>query len=194
MLSEIKAASDTYLHQHGSISSLVPLKLISSEKIRKYPSGNNISSKEKLNSINDNYQKFSNNHLINTHLPIANIQQGKFQSPTVPKQAGTFIHRLVNKFFSISNTNNSHTILNLAPKKRRRQRLKTTQNNHCNVCRKYRNRCQSPIIFNTNATTTQSVLVSEPCLFKKRRTLNASQSQTIASAVELIFDTLMQSY
>jgi hypothetical protein len=190
------------------------LKLISS----KYPSGNNISSKEnnhQSNSINDNnYQKFSNNHLINTHLPIATIQQGKFQSPTVPKQAGTFIHRLVNKFFSISNTktdlsrikqkqlntNDSHTILNLAPKKRRRQRLKTTQNNPCNVCRRYRNRCsisQSPIIFNTNATTTQSVLVSEPCLFEKRRTLNASQSQIIASAVELIFDTLLsniQSY
>jgi len=89
MVSEIKAASDTRLHQNESISSLVPLEFISSinsDNIRKYRSGNKISSKEKIHnyslensikSINDNYQRFSNKNLINTHFPIANIQQGK---------------------------------------------------------------------------------------------------------------------
>jgi hypothetical protein len=72
MVSETKAISDTYLHKHES---LIPLKLISSinsDNIRKYQSGNNISSKERIH----NYQTFSNNYLINTHFPIANIQQG----------------------------------------------------------------------------------------------------------------------
>jgi hypothetical protein len=89
MISEIKAASDTHLHKHESKSSLVPLQFISSinsDNIRKYRSGNKISSKEKIHnyslqssikSINDNYQKFSNKNLINTHFPIANIQRGK---------------------------------------------------------------------------------------------------------------------
>ena len=89
MVSETKAASDTYLHQHESISSLVPLKCIlsiSSANIRQYRSGNNISTREKfhhyspdssIRSNNENDQKFSKNYLINTHFPIANIQQGK---------------------------------------------------------------------------------------------------------------------
>jgi hypothetical protein len=89
MISETKAASDTHLHQHESISSLVPLKCIpsiNSANIRKYRSGNNISTREKfhryspdssIRSINENDQKYSNNYLINTHFPIANIQQGK---------------------------------------------------------------------------------------------------------------------
>jgi hypothetical protein len=53
---------------------------------------------------------------------------------------------------------------------------------------------QSPLIFNTNATTT-SLLPTEPKIqLEKFRTLNESQSQTIASAVELIFDTLISNY
>jgi len=89
MVSETQVASDTRLHQHESIPSLVPLKLIpsiNSDNIRKYRSGNNISAREKVHhyspdssirSVNENDQKFSNKYLINTHFPIANIQQGK---------------------------------------------------------------------------------------------------------------------
>ncbi len=159
--------------------------------------------------------------------------------PTVPKQAGTFIHRFVNKFFSMTNTNeniqdlsrikrkqmnttlsnDSRTCRNLTLKKRRRQRLKPTRNKntnkHCDVCRRYRNcfsilptdpyeyTSQSPMIFNTNATTTlktHSGLATKPSIslpkiqFEKRRALNESQYQTIVSAVELIFDTFMSNY
>jgi hypothetical protein len=157
------------------------------------------------------------------------------QLPTVPKQAGTFFHRLVDKFFSITNTNenkrnlsrikrkqmntrfanDSYTFVNLTPKKRRRQRLKPIKNKNntnkdCVVCRKYRNcfsilpsNSQSPIIFNTNATTTlktHSILATEPFIslpriqLEKLRTLNPLQYQTIISAVELIFDTLISNY
>ncbi len=158
-----------------------------------------------------------------------------FQSPSVPKQAGTFFHRLVNKFLSMTNTNrtrikrkpknkilsdDSHIFVNITSKKPRRQRLKTTIrknhiNQHCHICRQYRN-CfsilptdsleypsQSPMIFNSNATTTPknpSVLTHKPSVslpkiqFEKLRTLNQSQCQTIASAVQLIFDTLISNY
>jgi len=159
------------------------------------------------------------------------------QFPTVPKQAGTFLHRLVDKFFSMTNTNknkrnlsrikqkpmnttlsdNSYTFVNLTSKKRRRQRLKTIRNKNntnkdCVICRRYRNcfsilpsNSQSPIIFNTNATTTttrktHSILATEPFIslpkiqLEKLRTLNPLQYQTIISAVELIFDTLISNY
>ena len=182
------------------------------------------------------------------------------QLPTVPKQAGTFIHRLVNKFFSMASTNqnknkvfpmkritreqlntscktrclsdDSHTFLNIASnqpltskRRKRRQRIKLTTNNskHCVVCRRYRN-CfsmspmnqvhplptdslqyafESPMILNTNATTIQqnkSVLTTKSSILlpkiqlQKERTLNEVQCQTIASAVELIFDTLISNY
>jgi hypothetical protein len=69
MLSEIKATSDTRLHQYESISS------INSDNIQKYRSREKF--QNSLKSINDNYEKFSNNNLINTHFPIANIQQSK---------------------------------------------------------------------------------------------------------------------
>jgi hypothetical protein len=151
-------------------------------------------------------------------------------SPTVPKQAGTFLHRLVNKFLSMTNTNrtrvkrkqrnkilpnDSHTFVNITSKKPKRQRLKTTirknhTDRHCHICRKYRNRfsilptdslecpSQSPMIFNSNAITTPSVVTthkpSPKIQFEKLRTLNPSQCRTIASAVQLIFDTLISNY
>ncbi|CAF3506339.1 unnamed protein product [Adineta steineri] len=262
-----KAASDTHLHhQHKSISVLLPLDPNLSRN------SNNISSRQKTHnysfekSIGDKYEIFLNNSLISTHFPIANIQQDTIvvsktssstQLPTVPKQAGTFIHRLVNKFFSISNTNqnkknvsrlkriqheqtnmnilntrnisdDSHTYLNISSKKRKRrqqQRSKPmTNNKNCAVCRKYRNHfstssinkiqslpkhsfvctSQSPVIFNSNATTTQnhqltlttesSVTLIKTQLEKKQTSLNRSQCQIIASAVELIFDTLISNY
>ena len=88
MLSETKAVSDTHLYQHESTSSLLPLELISSinsDHVLQYRSGNNISLKNSIRhhsvqssieSINDNYQRFSNQKLINTHFPIANVQRG----------------------------------------------------------------------------------------------------------------------
>jgi hypothetical protein len=262
MVSIAKAVSDTHLHQHKSTSLLLPLDHISSinsNNILKYRSGNNISSRKRIHnhsfqnpmqSINDNYQRFSNNNLINTHFPIVNIKQDKSsnfdlkqlisktsssQIPTVPKQAGTFIHRLLNKFFSITNINQNKKGLSrtkrikhtrIASKRiKRRQRSKlTTNNKHCVVCRKYRNcfsilpmnkiqplptdsldyTSQSPVILNSNAMTTlknHSALTTEPSILslpkiqlEKKRTLNESQCQTIASAVELIFDTLISNY
>ncbi|CAF3586181.1 unnamed protein product [Rotaria sordida] len=273
MVSETKVATGTNLHPHESISSLLQLELISSlnsDNHLKYQSENNISSKKKfhnnllqnsLESINDNYQRFSNNNLINTHLPIANMPQdstiitktSSCQLPAVPKQAGTFIHRLVNKFFLMTNKNqnkkklcpvkqikrkqmntrlntrilsdDSHTFLNIISKKRQRKRRQhsiviTNNNQHCPVCRKYRNNFSIvPInaiqvlstdysselskIVNSNATTTRknrSILTTEPLIslpkiqLEKLRTLNESQCQKIASAVELIFDTLISNY
>lgn len=216
MISKIKSASHTRLYDQESASSLIPLKfisLINSDNIEKYRSGNNISSREKfhnyscqtsIKSLNDTYRKISNN----THFPIVNIQQ---DTPTVPKKADTFIHRLVNKFFSITNTNENHQDSSRIKRKRRRRCLKSikTNNNnnstkHCNVCRKHRN-CfstipsdsleypsQSSKIFNTNAVTTQKSLPK--IQLKKFRTLNNSQYQTILSAIELIFDTLISNY
>ncbi|CAF0737550.1 unnamed protein product [Rotaria sordida] len=273
MVSETKVATGTNLHPHKSISSLLQLELLSSlnsDNHLKYQSENNISSKKKfhnnllqnsLESINDNYQRFSNNNLINTHLPIANMPQdstiitktSSCQLPAVPKQAGTFIHRLVNKFFLMTNKNqnkkklcpmkqikrkqmntrlntrilsdDSHTFLNIISKKRQRKRRQhsiviTNNNQHCPVCRKYRNNFSIvPInaiqvlstdysselskIVNSNATTTRknrSILTTEPLIslpkiqLEKIRTLNESQCQKIASAVELIFDTLIANY
>ena len=54
MPSETKAASDTHLQQHESASLLVPLQLIpsiASDHIRKYRSGNNLSTREKIPSL-----------------------------------------------------------------------------------------------------------------------------------------------
>jgi uncharacterized protein (DUF1015 family) len=79
MLSETKSASDTHLYQHESQSSLLPLELLSSINLQ-YRSENKIrdhSVKSSMESMNDNYQRFSNHNLINTHFPIANVQRGK---------------------------------------------------------------------------------------------------------------------
>jgi hypothetical protein len=165
------------------------------------------------------------------------------QLPSVPKQAGTFIHRFVNKFFSITNTNQNqkqfsrtkrikrkqmntslNTRINHTPlKQQQRLKITTNKNKHCSVCRKYRNcfsilpmnkiqplptdsldyTSESPRIINTNATTTRknhSDLNSTPSIslptmhLQKIRMLNQSQCQTIASAVELIFDTMISNY
>ncbi|CAF2494796.1 unnamed protein product [Rotaria sp. Silwood2] len=168
MVSETKVTSDTNSHQHESTLSLLQLELSSSknsDNLLKYRSENNMSSKKKiynsllqnsLESINNNYQRFSNNNLIHTHFPIANMSQdstiitktSSCQLPAVPKQAGTFIHRFVNKFFLMTNKNknkkcpmkhikrkhmnmklntrnlsdDSHTFLNIISKKRRQRR------------------------------------------------------------------------
>jgi hypothetical protein len=84
MVLETKAASDTRLHHHKSTSLLVPIEILSSknsDNVSKYRSGNNASSRKiiyhnSIESIDDNYQRISKNNLINTHFPIANIQQG----------------------------------------------------------------------------------------------------------------------
>ncbi|UJR28670.1 hypothetical protein I4U23_009899 [Adineta vaga] len=249
MVSLTKAASDTHLHHHKTTSLSIPLELLPPEKshnISKYRSGNNILSRKRLynysvqqsgESINTNYQKFSNNQLVTTHFPIANIPQDSIllrqrsstiQFPTVPSQAGTFIHRLVNKFFSITNINqkkktlsrlkrknkrnlsdDSLTCIHLSStrkqqRRRQKQRPKLISNkNDCTICRKYRNcfsilsqdLCESPMILNSNATTT-----TIPCMsiskypLEKKRTLNDAQCQIITSAIELIFDTLISNY
>jgi hypothetical protein len=205
--------------------------------------------------------------LIHSTLPVdyflsdsitAASKTSSSQLPTVPKQGGTFIHRFVNKFFSMTNTNqntfdkaknknglfpmkrirrermntlvksdDSHIFLNIKQNRpltsKRRKRRQRSNNKHCVVCRKYRN-CFSilpmnkiqplpadsleytfepPMIFNTNATTTQQnnpVLTSKPAIsspkiqLQKIRSIDETQCQTIASAVELIFDTLMSNY
>ncbi|CAF3458811.1 unnamed protein product [Rotaria sp. Silwood1] len=271
MLSETQVTSDTNLHQHESKSSLLQLvSSINSDNLLKYRSEKNILTKKRnynnllrnsLESINDNYQKCSNNNLIITHFPIANTPQDSIlitktsscQLPAVPKQVDTFIHRLVNKFFLMTNKNpnenkiypkkqikrkkmnkklntrnlsdDSHTFLNIISKKRRRTQRKhskmiTNNNQHCTVCRKYRNNfsvvpinkiqvsptdytAESSKITNTNAIAnrkTCSMLTSEPLIslskiqLEKIRTLNESQCQAIASAVERIFDILISNY
>ena len=117
-------------------------------------------------------------------------------------------------------SNNSHSFVNITSKKPRRQRIKSTNrknpvNENCHICRQYRHyfsmlptdtlECppQSPMIFNGNATITPknpSVLTHQPSVslpkiqLEKLRNLNPHQCQTIASAVQLIFDTLISNY
>ncbi|CAF1591365.1 unnamed protein product [Rotaria magnacalcarata] len=273
MITVTKAVSDTNLHRHESKTSVSQLELkssINSEHVLNSRSGNNIVSKGTVHSSLlqnstksnlHNYRRFPNNDLVNTHFPIINMKEDLpinnkvsfCQLPAVPKQAGTFIYRLVNKFFRLKNTNenkedlfpmkqikqkrsntklnaklisdNSHTLLNIISRKRQRRQQcskNTTNNNqHCTVCRKYRNSfsivpisqiqvlstdyiSESSHIINTNAIVNhrkqRSVLTVEPFIslprtqLEKIRSLNESQCQTIASAVELIFDSLMSNY
>ena len=143
------------------------------------------------------------------------------QSPTVPKQAGTFLHRLVNKFLSMTDTNQkksnrSHArqrqkkviIPNntyVTTKKRRRQPLKSNaKKNH--IPRNYLPHvppdsleCLSSVMLNSNALITSKnppILIQNPSKIPlaNPRTLNPSQCQTIASAVQLIFNTLISNY
>lgn len=197
MVSIIKAASDTHIPYRK------PLQLLPSANtsgIYKDFSGNNVPSRKRL------HQQLKESHyqLLTTHFPVANILQGQFycqdslklrkkssvQLPTVPNQAGTFIHRLLNEFFSITNINQNKTRL-----KRRRKRSKRDD---CLICRKYRTHlsndpCQLPMIQNSNAATRSSTDQIASSM-KKRRSLTNPQCQTIASAVELIFHTLLSNY
>ncbi|CAF1002130.1 unnamed protein product [Adineta ricciae] len=188
MMSIIKAASDT------DIPHRKPLQLLSSVNtsgIYKDHSGNNVSSRKRLHqqSKKPQYQ------LLTTCFPVVNILQDSLklrkkssvQLPTVPNQAGTFIHRLLNEFFSITNINQN--------KSRLKQRRKRSKKDDCLICRKYRNHfssdsCQLPPIQNSNAATRFSPDEIVPSM-EKRRSLTDSQCQIIASAVELIFHTLL---
>lgn len=215
MISNIQSANDISLHNHESILSLIPLKLISSihsNHIENNRSGNQILSKGKLpnyfhenslKSIHNIYKKFSNKNLINTYLPIANIQQ---DIPTVPKQTDTFLHRLVNKFFSITNIKNQKSSHNKRRQQQQRSIKKLKSIKHCHICRKHRNHLsilpsdsleypiQSSMIYNTNANTTVEKTSKSFLSLSKFRNLNSLQKQSILSAIELIFDTLISNY
>lgn len=149
---------------------------------------------------------------------ISSKTSASYQSPTVPKQAGTFLHRLVNKFLSMTDTNQkkSHArqrqkkvnVPNntyVTTKKRRRQPLKSmAKKNH--IHRNYLPNvppdsleCLSSVMLNSNALTTSKsppILIQNPSRIplENTRTLNPSQCQTIASAVQLIFNTLIFNY
>lgn len=216
MVSETKALSDTQLQRHDSLSSDVPLKLISSINSHRN------SSEHFIRSIH------SNENLIQTHFPIAKIPTGilgissSYRLPTVPKQAGTFLHRLVNKFLSLTNINpkknnrirvkqrqrntresaDGSTFVNIATKKRKHQRLKTLVKKNrivqqCQICQRNQNylpnlptdslECFSPVTLNNNPLNHPSIPIRKP-------SLSSSQCQTIVSAVQLIFDTLLSNY
>ena len=123
MTRETKAASDTHVQQCSSVSSLLVSEGISSIHsgyALNCQSGNHVSLRRiaahgavhtPVRSIDEEDIRCIDYDPIAAHFPIANIQKGgvpwpasSCDLPSVPNQAGTFIHRLVKKFFSITST------------------------------------------------------------------------------------------
>lgn len=81
MVLEIKAVSDTNLHQHESISSLSHFELMSSANSKHILLNKRVSNfliQNPLESTNDIYQRFSNDNLLHAHFPILSMKESKF--------------------------------------------------------------------------------------------------------------------